>query len=164
MNLRESRGYAWWAYSHMEFFRYCGVFYIRARVKPEAVQQSVGEILREIRTISNQRISNQEIEIAKSYLLGQFPLNVETYADLAAHIADVEAFGLGQAYLDKYFESIMVIDAQTVFETAQRNSLFTPIIVIVGDKSVLDKIGFEKIDVYNNKGDYIHSLVKGEKQ
>ncbi len=164
MNLRESRGYAWWAYSHMEFFRSCGVFYVRARVKPEAVQQSIGEIFREIRTISNQRISNQEIEIAKSNLLGQFPLSVESYADLAARIADVEAFGLGRAFLDKYFENIMFIDAQTVFETVQRNSLLSPTIVIVGDKSVLDYIGFEKIAVYNTKGEHIYSLVKGEKK
>ncbi len=164
MNLRESRGYAYWAYSDMEFFNSCGIFYVRARVRPEFIQASVEQIRSEIRAISSERIPNDEIETAKSHLLGHFPLGVETYADLGSKIAEMHALGLGDGHLTRYFESIKSIDAQSVFETASRNSLMPPVIVIIGDRSVLDNIGFEKVDVYNNRGEYIRSIPKGERQ
>jgi predicted Zn-dependent peptidase len=161
MNLRESKGYAYWAYSNMEFFKNCGIFYVRARVRPEFIKASVEQIQSEILAVSNRRIPNDEIETAKSYLLGHFPLSIETYADLGSKIAEMHALGLGDGHLNRYFDSIKSIDAQVVFETARRNSLMPPVIVIVGDGSVLENIGFEKVDVYNNRGEHIDSITKG---
>ncbi len=164
MNLRESKGYAYWAYSNMEFFKNCGIFYVRARVRPEFIQASVEQIQSEIHAASSEKIPNDEIETAKSYLLGQFPLGIETYADLGSKIAEMHALGLDDGHLTRYFDSIKSIDAQGVFETARRNSLMPTVIVIVGDRSVLENIGFDKVDVYNNRGEYIRSITKGEHQ
>jgi predicted Zn-dependent peptidase len=164
MNLRESKGFAYGAYSFMEFFQASGIFYVRAHVRPEVVGESVEEILDEIRTVSSTPLPSQEIETAKSNLLGQFPLTIETYADMAARIADMEALHLSDEHFENFFDKIISIDAQDVYETARRVSLVPPIVIIVGDQSVLENIGFEKIDVYNNKGEYIHSITKGERQ
>jgi predicted Zn-dependent peptidase len=165
MNLRESKGYAFEAaFSYMEFYRVCGVFYVHARVRPEVIRASVEEIQKEIRIISTQRIPNEEIETAKAYLLGRFPLQIQTYADLSARIADVKALGLGDGHWDKYNENIMRIDSRSVYATAQRNALFTPIIVIVGDPSILASIGYERVDVYNSNGELIQSMLKEERQ
>ncbi len=164
MNLRESRGYAYSAFSYMEFYRYCGVFYVHARVTPEFIRSSIEEIQKEIRIISTQRVPNEEIETAKSYLMGRYPLNIQTYADLSARIVDVQVLGLSAGHWDKYYQNIMRIDSRSVYETAQRYSLLTPIIIIVGDKSMLETIGFEKIDVYNSKGELVQSITKGEQQ
>jgi predicted Zn-dependent peptidase len=164
MNLRESRGYAYSAFSYMEFYRYCGVFYVHARITPEFIRSSVDEIQKEIRIISTQRVPNEEIETAKSYLMGRYPLNIQTYADLSARIADVQVLGLSAGHWDKYYQNIMRIDSRSVYETAQRHSLVTPIIIIVGDESVLETIGFEKIDLYNSKGELVQSIMKGGQQ
>ena len=48
MNLRESKGYAYYAFSGEDLFKNCGVFWVRARVTSEAVVPSVREILREL--------------------------------------------------------------------------------------------------------------------
>ncbi len=168
MNLRESKSYAYRAYSHMQFYQACGVFYVQAQVRPEVIKASVEEIQREIHVISTQRIPNEEIETAKSYLLGQFPLQIQTHADLSSRIANIQTLGLGSDHWDKYYERIMLIDSRSVYEAARRNSLQTPIIIIVGDGSVLESIGFEKVDVYNTNGELTQSVTpkrnKGDRQ
>jgi predicted Zn-dependent peptidase len=142
----------------MEFYQNCGVFYVQAQVRPEVIKASVEEIQREIGLLSRQRIPNAEIETAKSYLLGQYPLQLQTHRDLSARIANIQALGLSNAHWDKYYERITLIDSQAVYETTRRNSLRTPIIVIVGDAAVLESIGFENIDVYNANGELVQSV------
>ena len=165
MNLRESKGYAYdAAFSYMEFYRVCGVFYVHARVTPESIRSAIDEIRREIRIISTQRVPNEEIETAKSYLLGRYPMGIQTHEDLSARIADVQALGLSDGHWDKYYENITRIDSRSVYEAAQRHSLLTPIIIIVGDRSVLETIGYEKIDVYNSNGELVQSVTKGVRQ
>ncbi len=165
MNLRESKSYAYGAYSQMEFYQNCGVFYVQAQVRPEVIKASVEEIQREIRLISTQRIPNEEIETAKSYLLGQFPLQIQTDAELSARIANIQSLGLSNDHWDRYYKRITLIDSQAVYDAARRNSLHTPIIIIVGDGSVLESIGFEKIDVYNHNGELIQSVTpKGDRK
>ncbi len=165
MNLRESKGYAYdAAFSYMEFYQVCGVFYVHARVTPESIRSAIDEIQREIRIISTQRVPNEEIETAKSYLLGRYPLGIQTHEDLSARIADVQALGLSDGHWDKYYENITRIDSRSVYEAAQQHSLLTPIIIIVGDRSVLETIGYEKIDVYNSNGELVQSVTKGLRQ
>jgi zinc protease len=164
MTLRESKNYAYRANSAMEFFRACGVFYIQALVRTDVIEDSVQEILGEITRISTARIPNQEIETAKSFLLGQFPLSIETRAALASRIAYVQALNLSDEHLTRYYEKIMLLDSQTVYDTARRNSLFTPIIVIVGDTPILEHIGFDPIEVYNNNGEFIQTITRGERK
>jgi predicted Zn-dependent peptidase len=165
MNLRESKGYAYdAAFSYMEFYRICGVFYVHARVTPESIRSAIDEIRREIRIISTQRVPNEEIETAKSYLLGRYPMGIQTHEELSARIADVQALGLSDGHWDNYYENITRIDSRSVYEAAQRHSLLTPIIIIVGDESVLETIGYERIDVYNSNGELIQSVTKGGRQ
>jgi predicted Zn-dependent peptidase len=164
MNLRESKESAYSAFSYLEFYRTCGVFYVHAHIKPGFIRPAVEEIQREIRIISTQRVPNEEIETAKSYLLGRYPLKFQTHADLSARTADMQALDLSDGHWDKYFENIMRIDSRSVFATAQRHSLFTPIVIITGDRAVLENIGYEKIDVYNSNGELIQSVTKGGRQ
>lgn len=162
MNLRETKGFAYWADSHLEFFETCGVFYIRARVRSEVTTAAVREVYNEINRITTRRIPSQEIELAKSYLLGNFPLKINSHENLSSWISQIQVFGLGQALWSEYYENIILVNTESVFSAVQNSSLLTPLVVIVGDSSVLVHLeDFEEVEVYNNKGEYQYSY-KGE--
>jgi predicted Zn-dependent peptidase len=162
MNLRESKGFAYWAFSEMEFYKSCGIFYIRARVRPDVIHSSVLESLNEIRKISAQRIPGQEIEQAKSYLIGNFPLAIQRYDELASRVSEIKALNLNEGHWNKYYENIMYIDSQIVFKSAYNNLLYPPIIVIVGDQdNIIDELlKFKTVEVYDNSGKYLYQLTK----
>jgi predicted Zn-dependent peptidase len=164
MNLRESKGYAYFAFSDVEFYKSCGVFFIKTKVTPEVAYTSIQEILKEIRSVIEEKISTFEIEQAKSYLIGNFPLKIERFDNFSSRISDIKAFRLGEEHWNKYYENIMLIDSEKVFEVAQKYPLLTPIIIVVGDKNVVIESlkEFEKVEVYNSKGILQYTLTKGE--
>ncbi len=162
MNLRESKGYAYWAYSQIEFFKACEIFSVKARVTPESIFASVSEILSEISKVHSQRIPTFEVEMAKSYLIGNFPLNLETCDDLASRVSEIKAFNLSSKHWDKYYESIMYVDTQMVFEAVRKTPLVSPIVVIVGDLDthISSLAEFDKIEIFDTKGNYKYSMAK----
>ncbi len=163
MNLRETRQLAYFAFSEMELFRSCGVYIVKARVRPTACHDAVKEILKELDRIARERVSTFELEQAKSYLIGNFPLLVERQDDLAARASGIATYSLGSAYWDRFYESIMVVDAEGVYDVARKYLLHSPVVVIVGDRSVvLDYVDrFEKIEIFDAKGEYRYTLTKG---
>lgn len=167
MNLRESKGYAYYAFSSIESFKACSVFYVRSRVRPEVISDSVKEILNEIRRIIKETIPSYEIEQAKSYLIGNYPLNIETQESLSFKLSEIQAFNLGQEHWNKYYESIMLIDSGKVFETAQKYPLLSSVVIIVGDKNdFIDHLSdFREIEVYDIQGNLKQILKpKGENE
>lgn len=164
MNLRESKGYAYWAYSQMEFFDACGVFYVRARVKSDVIYASIQEAFKEINNATSLRLPARELEQAKSALIGNFPLSLETYDDLSSRISEIKTLNLGERHWNDYYDNIMFIDSQIVYESARRHSLQPHIIVIVGNSSVLEKLRkFEDIEVYDIQGEFQYRI-KGEQE
>ncbi|MDH7511600.1 MAG: pitrilysin family protein [Clostridiales bacterium] len=163
MNLRETRQLAYFAFSEIEFFRCCGVYAVKARVRPSACHDAVQEILKELDRIARERVSTFELEQAKSYLIGNFPILVEKLDDLAACTFRIATHSLGSAYWGRFYESVMGVDAERVYDVARKYLLHPPVIVIVGDRSVvIDFIDrFEKIEVFDAKGEYRYTLTKG---
>lgn len=163
LNLRESKGYAYYAFSEVELFKMCGVFMIKAKVRPEVIFPSVQESLAELEKTVKEEISSFEIEQAKSYLLGNFPLKIEKLDYFSLNMSKIIAFNLGDYFWNKYYENIMLINAGMVFDVAQKYPIITPVVVIVADKGrVMDYLSeFQKIEVYDSKGVYQYSISKG---
>jgi len=162
LNLRETKGYAYWAYSSMDFYKSCGIFYIRARVRPQVLFPAIMECLSELKRISLQKISNAEIEQAKSYLIGNYPLILNTYEKLAARAAEIQALELDTGFWDKYFQSIMRVDTQMVLESIQKVPLVNPVVIIAGSLEALDEHlrEFEEIEIYNSKRKFLYKITK----
>jgi len=164
MNLRESKGYAYYAFSELDFFKNCSIFFVKAKVRPEVTYSSIMEILQEIDKIIKEKIPSSEIEQAKSYLIGNFPLQIQTLDKLTSRVSEIIALDLGEEHWSKYYENIMLVSSERVFEAARKYPLLTPVVVIVGDKNIItDHIQeFEEVFVYNNKGILQYTIKKGE--
>jgi len=165
MHLRESKGYAYYAFSELAFFRSGSVFLVRTRVRTEVCFEAIREILKEIESATRRRIPSQDIEQAKSYLVGNFPLTIERNAQLSQKIAEIQAFHLGGDRWDRYVENIMRINPETVYQTGRKYPLLTPVIVIVGNSEVIDFLKeFDEVHVYDTDGIYQYTITKGVKE
>lgn len=162
MHLRESKGYAYYAFSEVQFFESCGVFFIRARVRSEVIGKALPEILEEIERVTKAQIPSQEIEQAKSYLIGNFPLSVDTIDKLSHKISEIQAFDLGTSHWEDYQENIMRITSEMVSRMGRKYSLNTPVIMIVGNPEILNNLKeFDEISVYSTDGVLQYTIRKG---
>jgi zinc protease len=78
-------------------------------------------------------------------------------------VADLVTFSLGDAYWNRFYDSIMQVDAERIFEVAQKYFQPRPVVVIVGDQNVLlDHLReINRLDVYDLKGTLLYTLIKG---
>lgn len=163
MELRETKGYAFYAFSELELYRSGGLFLIRARVQPESCGASILAILNEVERAVAEPLPSYEIEQAKSRLIGSVPLRVEAIDRLAFRVAEIQAFGLDEAVWSRPYERIMLVNAEAVHAAARDASLRTPVVVVAGDKNALiDHLrGFEAVEIYNAKGVFQYALTRG---
>ncbi|MBU1651274.1 insulinase family protein, partial [bacterium] len=62
---------------------------------------------------------DQELQEAKSYLTGSYPLNFETPGDIASQLQSIEIYGLGSDYIEKYRSRIDAVTQKDVMRVAQ---------------------------------------------
>lgn len=162
LNLRESKGYAYYVFSQIETFPGFNLFIIRARLAPSFVYASVQEIMNELRLNAARKLPSTDVEQAKTFLIGNFPLTIERLENLSEKIAELKMFDLGEDFWSRYEENILLVNDDRVFSLTQSLALLTPVVVIAGDKKVLaDQLKyFDKVDIFDAQGSFQYSLVK----
>lgn len=136
LNLRERHGYTYGARSQFAFRRQAGPFVLAAPVRNEVTQESVTEMLSELRRIRTGDIEARELEDTKNYMMGVFPATVQTAADIAGRLIDMELYALPEDYFDHYRENIAAVTRDDVARVALE--YLDPdhvLIVVVGNAS-----------------------------
>jgi len=80
-------------------------------------------------------VTMEMLDSARSYVLGQYPLNFETAADWAAALVELEFYGLGADYIDDYAAKLRDVTlpvARSVIDHAFPN-VEDLAIVLIGD-------------------------------
>ena len=134
MNLREDKGYTYGAYSSLDARRTAGSFRVSAEVRTPVTEDSLKEFFFELDRIRNEQVSKKEIEDAKSYLTGVFPIRLETQEGLIEQVVQIKMLGLPDNYLSTYRQQVQDVQVDEVQRVA--NEYIRPdeaAIVIVGD-------------------------------
>lgn len=135
-NIREVHGYSYGARSAFEGRRSGGVFYISADVRNEVTAAAIREILNELKRLRETLPSKDELKMVKNYLLGLFPIQLETPQQVASRIITMELYGLSPNYYRKYKESISKITSKDIQKMARKYIEPDKLsIVITGSKS-----------------------------
>jgi zinc protease len=156
MNLREHKGYTYGAYSSLDSRRLAGTFRATAEVRTAVTGDSLREFLYELNRIRDDAVSDDEINNAKSYLTGVFPIRIETQDGLIDQIVNIQMFDLPDDYLKTYRENVNDVTVEDIQRVAQQ--YVTPdraAIVIVGDAAEVTrqvKTFSEEIEVYDTEG------------
>ena len=100
--IRVKRGLAYSVASFFDADKYQGSFQVAMQTKNQSARESIALVLREMERIRKELVSEEEIGRAKAYLVGSFPLRVDTQSELANFLTQVEYYGLGLNYPEKY--------------------------------------------------------------
>ncbi|MEO5860342.1 MAG: pitrilysin family protein [Pyrinomonadaceae bacterium] len=134
MNLREEKGYTYGAYTRMDMKRLAGDIEATAEVRTSVTGDSLKEFFYELNRIRDERAPNEELNDAKNYLTGVFPLRAETQEGMTGLILNQQLYGLPGDYLQSYRDNVAAVTADDVQRVAcahlHPESLA---IVIVGD-------------------------------
>jgi zinc protease len=155
MNLREDKGWTYGIYSNFSKRKDVGEFAVRGAVRTEVTDSALVELNKEFERITEEPVGQDELDQAKSYLLGNFPLGIETPDEIAGKVVNVKLLGLGKKYLEEYRKEIAKVtveDVQRVMaKYLQPNNMAY---VLVGDATEIhDKVGeLAKVALYDLEG------------
>jgi predicted Zn-dependent peptidase len=138
LNLREARGYTYGASSYYDWRRGPGPFVVSTAVQSEVTAPALREIFLEVERMRRDRISEDELSLARDYLDGVFPIRYETTAAIASALATLVIYSLPADYYDTYRKEVRSVSVEDVLESARAhlhpNELQT---VVVGDAKVI---------------------------
>lgn len=119
-NVREEQGLAYYAFSRLRGSLGPSPWYVNTGVAPDKVEQAIESILSEIARIQQEPVPHEELEDSKAYRTGSLPVSLETNDGLASIISDIELFGLGLDYLQRFPDLIGEITPERVQAAAQK--------------------------------------------
>jgi zinc protease len=156
MNLREDKGYTYGAYTNLDARRTAGTFRATAEVRTPVTGDSLKEFFYELNRIRTDLVSEKEINDAKSYLTGVFPIRLETQEGLTDQLVQIKMLNLPGDYLQQYrnrVQAVTVAEIQRVATTYVKPD--EAAVIIVGDGSkVLEQIKpyVPDIEIYSTSG------------
>lgn len=96
-----------------------GMFTAYIGTSPEHVRTAVDVFLREMSRIRDEPVSPEELEVAKSYLVGSFPLGFERASRRAGWFVTREVHGLEEDALEQLLSSLASTSAEDVQRVAR---------------------------------------------
>ncbi|MGH7324717.1 MAG: M16 family metallopeptidase [Candidatus Rokuibacteriota bacterium] len=116
--VREQGGLAYAVFSYLTPGKYGAAVTVSAQTRNPEIAK-VTEIFRdELARMGRERVTKRELDLGKSYLIGSFPLRLDTSAKVADLLVAIEQMGLGLDYADRYRERIARVTAADVQRVA----------------------------------------------
>ncbi|HEV8346989.1 MAG TPA: pitrilysin family protein [Vicinamibacterales bacterium] len=133
-NIREEKGYTYSPGSALTGFANAGFYRFSADVRNEVTGAALAEVFKEIDKMRAEGATGTELQGAKSYLRGIFPIQTASQSGLASTLNNVYIFGLPKDYPETFGARIAAVSPDQVKGAAatllgSQNSVVT----IVGD-------------------------------
>jgi zinc protease len=118
--IRNKRGLAYSVASFFDPGKYPGSFQMVLQTKNSSAKEVISLSLQQVERMQKELVSHNELEGAKKYLIGSFPMRFDTQSKLANFLAQVEYYGLGLDYPEKYPSLIRSITREDVLRVAKK--------------------------------------------
>jgi zinc protease len=118
--VREERGLAYSVYSSLLPGRYGASYLVSLQTRTDGVVEAARLVREEMARLGREPVAPRELALAKSYLIGSFPMRLDTSGKLARFLGAVEESGLGLDYPDRYKEQIARVTATDVQRVAAK--------------------------------------------
>lgn len=93
---------------------------VSAGVAPEHLDETIAGIEGEIDRMREQLVSQEEMDDARTLLIGSLPLHLETNEGIAGYLLNVASYDLGLDYVKRYPDIVSSVTAQDVREVMRR--------------------------------------------
>ena len=129
--IRVKRGFAYSVASFFDPGRYPGSFQIVLQTKNASAREAITLSLQEMERIQKELVSEKELEGAKKYLIGSFPMRLDTQGKLVNFLGQVEYYGLGLNYPSTYPSIIQAVTRDDMLRVAKTYLRPESIILVV---------------------------------
>lgn len=138
--VRVKRGLTYSIASRVETLRSSGSFSVSTFSKNASVLETIQVALDQVRRLRGGDLPPEDLDKARSYLAGLYPLRIESPEDLAAEILNVDLFGLDPDYINQYQKRVRSAGADAVKRVAARRLPMDDLaIVVVGPAQSIRK-------------------------
>jgi zinc protease len=159
LNLREKHGFTYGARSYFDARMETGPFVVSTEVSTGVTVRSVEEILNELRRITAEAITAEELEMVKNYVIGSFPLQIETPQQVASRVATLVLYDLERDYYDTFRNKVAELTEERLLEAARKYLHPDRVsIVVSGDVPSLREpmASFGEVNSYDAEGNKIN--------
>ena len=118
--VREERGLAYAVYGSILPGRYGAAYVVSLQTRVEAVAEAAQLVKEEMARMGRQPVADRELVLAKAYLIGSFPLRLDTSGKVAGLLIGIEENGLGLDYPDRFKAEVAKVTAADVQRVAKR--------------------------------------------
>lgn len=156
LNLRETKGYTYGAYSSISPDKIVGNFEADASVRTEVTDSAVYQFLYELKRLDEGTIAANELATAKAVLGGRFGRSLEQPATIARFAIDRELQHLPADYYKNYLKNLDAVTVDQLNKLAPKyikpNQAY---IVVVGNTDAFqDQLkSYGEISYYTNTGE-----------
>lgn len=119
-NIREEQGLAYSVYSTFYPYLLSGSFLIEVKTKAENTEKVTEMIIEEMKKLKEKGITDDELKEAKAFLVGSFPLRIDTMKKLSEFLLVTDFYELGDDYINRYQELINKVTKEEINRLAKK--------------------------------------------
>ena len=136
--IREKRGLAYSVYSYLYDARHAPLWLGGVATRNDQVAKSIELVRQEVARLAESGVSEKELEDAKTYLTGSFPLRLTSNDRIARILVAMSVQKLGRDYLEKRNGYIEAVTLEDVRRVSQRLFAQPILFSVVGDPEGLE--------------------------
>jgi zinc protease len=118
--VREKRGLAYSVYSYLEPFQHAGIIVGGVATENSRMGESLKLIRQQWQRMRDDGPTEQDVVDAKTYLIGSFPLNLESTTNVANLLVTIQVDHLGIDYLDRRTALLQAVSLDDIRRVAHR--------------------------------------------
>jgi len=101
-NIREEKGYTYGIYAQSQILRDCIAFYIVTDVASDKAEAAMHEIAVEIERLRNETIPDEELEMVRNCMLGDFMRSIDGIFERSERFCQQTVTGVDERFTDNY--------------------------------------------------------------
>lgn len=117
-NIREDKGYTYGIGSSLISLTHGGYFTIATEVGVEVTNNTLKEIYHEINRLQTEKVSVDELELVRNYMLGSFLRSIDGPFALADRFKGIYFSGMDYNYFNRLIETIQTITPEKIMQLA----------------------------------------------
>jgi len=134
VEIRIKNGLAYAVESILAARKYAGSFRLIIQTKDVSAKEAIALARKELVRLQHEPVSEAELQGAKKFLIGNFPLKYSSsQQDFAKFLSQIEFYGLGSDYPDRYASLINAVTADDILRVADKYLKPENVLVIVAD-------------------------------
>lgn len=116
MNLRETHGWTYSPHSHFDSNVHAGFFMAAAEVNGEVTDRAIEEILKEVRRLSDEPVTDVELSMTVKSAVGNYLMSLAQPTTTAMRVQSMKFYGLP----DDYYDTLVDVYQSTTPDDLQR--------------------------------------------